>query len=96
MAECRRSFDEEYDALRSGRGFVELLGWSLLRIGGADCQTFLHNFCTNDVKRLRPSEACETFFTNVKGKIVGHGLLMNTQPDAYELIGPPGQSLPLI
>ncbi|MCI0492433.1 MAG: hypothetical protein L0Z07_05820, partial [Planctomycetes bacterium] len=66
---------EQYVALRSGRGLVELASWSSLRVTGADRQVFLHNFCTNDVKRLVPGTSCEAFFTNVKGKIVSHGLV---------------------
>lgn len=43
-----------------------------LRLSGSDAASFLHNFCTNDVKRLRPGEGCEAFLTNVKGRILGH------------------------
>ena len=61
--------------LRIGCGVVELADWSSITVTGADRQTFLNNFCTNDVKRLAPGDSCEAFFTNVKGKIVGHGLV---------------------
>ena len=69
------SFDREYQALKTGRAVVELAGWSSISVTGADRQAFLHNFCTNDVKRLVPGASCEAFFTNVKGKIVGHGVI---------------------
>jgi folate-binding protein YgfZ len=67
-------FSEQYAALRNGRGFVELAGWSSVTLAGSDRQAFLNNFCTNDVKRLAPGESCEAFITNVKGKVFGHGL----------------------
>ncbi len=87
--------DEQYAALRSGRAFAELLGWSSICVTGADRQTFLHNFCTNDIKRLAPGESCEAFFTNVKGKIVGHGLVCCKQTE-FVIIGVPGQAERLI
>ena len=63
------SVDREYLALKTGRAVVELTGWSSISVSGTDRQSFLHNFCTNDVKRLVPGASCEAFFTNVKGKI---------------------------
>src|SRR6185312_4462138 len=51
----------------------------------------LHNFCTNDVKRLVPGASCEAFFTNVKGKIVGHGVL-NCRETEVVFVGVPGQA----
>lgn len=43
-----------------------------LVLTGADRASFLHNFCTNDIKRLQPGEGCEAFVTNVKGRILDH------------------------
>jgi folate-binding protein YgfZ len=89
------SFGREYQALRMGRAVVDLGGWSSISITGADRQSFLHNFCTNDVKRLVPGESCEAFFTNVKGKIVGHGLLHCRETEVV-FVGAPGQALRLV
>ena len=52
-----------------------------IEVTGADCATFLHNFCTNDVNRLSPGEGCEAFMTNVKGRILGH-LFLFAEADA--------------
>jgi folate-binding protein YgfZ len=89
------AFDREYEALKAGRAVVEMAGWSSISVTGADRQAFLHNFCTNDVKRLVPGTSCETFFTNVKGKIVGHGVL-NCRDDEVVFVGAPGQGLRLV
>ena len=43
-----------------------------IEIAGRDRQTFLHNFCSNDIKKLQPDQGCEAFVTNIKGKVVGH------------------------
>jgi len=69
------TFDREYEALREGRTIIHLDGWSSISITGTDRQAFLNNFCTNDVKRLSLGESCEAFFTNVKGKTIGHGVI---------------------
>src|SRR3954463_2768472 len=89
------SFNEEYQALRSGRGFYELAGWSSISVTGADRHTFLHSFCTNDVKRLVPGASCEAFFTNVKGKIVGHGVI-GCRSEEVIIFGPPGQAARIV
>lgn len=82
---------EQYQALRSGRSVAELAGWSSIAVTGVDRHAFLHNFCTNDVKRLTPGDSCEAFFTNVKGKIVGHGLI-DCRDTELAIIGEPGQA----
>ena len=89
------SFEQQYQALRNGGAMVELTGWSSVTLTGADRQTFLHNFCTNDVKRLVPGTSCEAFITNVKGKIVGHGLI-TCRDDELVVIGAPNQGSELV
>src|SRR6187431_985614 len=84
-------FEVQYRALVSGNAIAELVGWSAVSVAGADRQKFLQNFCTNDVRRLAPGEACEAFFLNVKGKIIGHGLV-TCREDELVIVGPPGQS----
>jgi tRNA-modifying protein YgfZ len=88
-------FDVQYEALRGGRALVELAGWSSIRITGNDRQTFLHNFCSNDVKRLAPGDCCEAFVTNVKGKCVSHGLVM-CGGDELNFLGTPEQAVRLV
>ena len=87
--------ERQYHALRSGGGLVELTGWSRVTLTGSDRQSFLQNFCTNDVKRLAPGQSCEAFFTNVKGKIVGHGLV-SCREDEIIILGVPDQAPRLI
>jgi tRNA-modifying protein YgfZ len=88
-------FEREYEALRSGRACFELTDWLSISVTGKDRQSFLHNFCTNDVNGLAPGESCEAFFTNVKGKIVGHGLVTNREREVL-ILGPPGQAAKLV
>jgi folate-binding protein YgfZ len=85
---------DEYNALTDRCGVVQLAGWSSITLTGNDRQTFLHNFCTNDIKRLAPGTSCEAFFTNVKGKIIGHGLVTCRDAELV-IIGPPAHSATL-
>jgi folate-binding protein YgfZ len=65
----------EYVALAKSCGVVAMSGWSSITFTGADRQAFLHSFSTNDIRRLSPGEGCEAFITNVRGRIIGHGLV---------------------
>jgi folate-binding protein YgfZ len=84
------TYDEQYDVLRNRGGIVELMNWSRVTVAGADRVKFLNNFCTNDIRLLQPGDCCEAFFTNVKGKIVGHGLVV-CRTDELVILGVPGQ-----
>jgi folate-binding protein YgfZ len=86
---------EQYSALRDGRSFVELANWSSVTLTGADRQKFLNSFCTNDVAKLTPGNSCEAFITNVKGRIVGHGLI-DCRNDELVFIGTPDQAPKLV
>jgi folate-binding protein YgfZ len=95
MNEWLTTLQREYAVLRDGGGIVQLRDWSSVTVTGADRQSFLHNFCTNDIKRLATGDCCEAFFTNVKGKIVGHGLVTCCEGELV-VVGPPRQAARLI
>jgi tRNA-modifying protein YgfZ len=89
------SVNREYRVLKTSRAIIELGNWSSISVAGADRQSFLHNFSTNDVKRLVPGTSCEAFFTNVKGKIVGHGLI-DCRENELVIVGVPAQAEALV
>ena len=63
---------KEYQALTDESGFVILENRTTVELKGDDRNAFLHNFCTNDIKKLEPGNACEAFVLNGKGKILGY------------------------
>jgi folate-binding protein YgfZ len=68
-------FGSPRDEYSVALGKAALFDWTdhaLIEFTGADRMSFLHNFCTNDVKRLQPGQGCEAMITNVKGRILGH------------------------
>ncbi len=62
-----------------------------IELRGNDCQSFLHNFCTNDIKKLSPGEGCEAFLTNIKGRILGH-IIASATDESLWLDSEPGTS----
>ncbi len=66
-----------------------------IRVGGADRAAFLHNFCTNDVTGLAAGAWCEAFFTNVKARIVAHGLIL-ADDEHHEIWMLPGNEQQLL
>ncbi len=54
-----------------------------IELRGKDRQSFLHNFCTNDIKKLSPGLGCEAFLTNIKGRILGHIIVSATDESLW-------------
>lgn len=95
MTSAPPSWQRDYEALRDGAGFVELPGWTSVTFAGKDRQTFLNNFCTNEVKKLTAGQSCEAFITNVKGRTIGYGLV-DCRADEVAFITVPGQAAALL
>lgn len=81
----------EYLAVRSTWASLDLGQRTQLELRGADRQAFLHNLCTNHIKRLAPGEGCEAFVTNVQGKVLGH-ILVFSGNDSLIVDTVPGQA----
>ncbi len=62
----------EEEALEGGVGIVPVFERTQLALRGEDRASFLHNLCTNDIRRLKPGEGCEAFLLNAQGKTLGH------------------------
>jgi folate-binding protein YgfZ len=56
----------------SAAALFDWIDHAKIELAGADRVAFLHNFCTNDVRRLIAGQGCEALVTNVKGRILGH------------------------
>ena len=64
---------------------------SVVEISGPDATTIVHNLTTQAVRELAHGESTETFVTDVKGKMLGHSIVLKDQ-DSLWLMGPHGQS----
>lgn len=85
----------EYRALTQQWGWVDVSDRTQVEVAGADRSQFLNGFCTNDLLRLSPGTGCETFFTSVKGKTIGHAFVFCALKSLL-LDTSPGQSAALI
>lgn len=61
-----------------------------IELTGRDRASFLHNFCTNDIKTLAAGAGCEAFLTNIKGRILEH-LFIFAGESALWISGTPGR-----
>ncbi len=62
----------QYRAATHAVAVFDLPDLALFEVRGDDRLSFLHNFCTNDIKRLQPGTGCEAFLTSIKGRVLGH------------------------
>jgi folate-binding protein YgfZ len=58
---------------------------------GPDTPAVLHNLTTNEVKDLQVGCGCETFITDVRGRMLAHVQVFRT-PNGYRMIGAGGQA----
>jgi len=67
-----RPWLSQYDALVNRVALVAFDERTQIEVGGADRATFLHNLCTNEVRKMPLGAGCEAFLTNVQGKPLAH------------------------
>jgi folate-binding protein YgfZ len=83
-----------YRALVEATGIVDLSGRTQLEVTGDDRATFLHNFCTNNVRNLAAGSGAEAFILDAKGHVLGHVFLF-VAPHSLVIDTVPGQGAKL-
>jgi len=76
--------------LVSGAGLVDLER-TQIELLGPDRASFLHNLCTNEIRKLPLGKGCEAFLTTVQGKTLAHALIF-AGPESLVIDTVPGQS----
>ncbi|MBX7168400.1 MAG: hypothetical protein K1X74_18840 [Pirellulales bacterium] len=79
----------EAEALSDGLAIANLSSRTRVALRGNDRATFLHNLCTNEIRRRAAGEGCEAFLTDAHGRVLGHvfvyvgeeAILLDTVPD---------------
>ena len=89
------TFADQYAALKSTAGLVDVSNRTQLEFTGADRAKFLHNLCTNAVQNLPVGAGCESFILNVKGHTVGHVSIF-VGPKSLIIETVPGQAKKLL
>jgi folate-binding protein YgfZ len=62
----------EYAALTSSAGLVDMSERTRIELTGADRASFLHNLCTNEIKKRPAGAGCEAFLLDARGHVVAH------------------------
>lgn len=89
--ESSRRLYEARQAATTTAAFFDVSDRTQFEITGADRAQFLHSFTSNDIKGLKAGQGCETFITNLKGKVVAH-VYAFSGPESIWLDGTPGQA----
>lgn len=66
-----------------------------IEITGRDRLKFLHNFCTNEIKKLAVGHGCEAFVTSIQGKAFGH-IFVFAESESLWVESVAGSAQPLI
>lgn len=61
---------QEYQAVRTKAGLIDLSFRAQVRVTGEDRVTFLHGMLSNDIKGLRAGEGCAATFLTEQGRLV--------------------------
>ncbi|OGQ83631.1 MAG: hypothetical protein A3F90_16300 [Deltaproteobacteria bacterium RIFCSPLOWO2_12_FULL_60_19] len=76
---------DEYRAVRSGVGILDLCDYTVLRLTGPDRVSFLQGMVTNDVKKLAPGSGMSAAILDVSGKILADLRVLSTE-DSFLLL----------
>lgn len=66
-----------------------------IELTGRDRLKFLHNFCTNEIKKVQVGQGCEAFVTSIQGKAIGH-IFVFAEAESLWIESVAGSALPLI
>jgi folate-binding protein YgfZ len=73
----------EYRAARARAALFDCSDSGKIEVAGRDSAAFLHNLCTNDVKRLDVGRGCEAFLTTSQGKTMALACIFRMEPDRF-------------
>lgn len=60
--------DKALEAMHYGVALIDRSHWGRISVAGPDCMNFMHNQTTNDFKRLKPGQGCDTVFVTATAR----------------------------
>ena len=78
----------EYLAATTGAAVFDVSDRRQIELTGKDGRSFLHSFCTNDIKRLKSGRGCEALVTSVKGRILAYAFVFAADTTMWIEAGP--------
>ncbi|HVW37272.1 MAG TPA: glycine cleavage T C-terminal barrel domain-containing protein [Pirellulales bacterium] len=85
----------EYEALTTAAGLVDLSERTRIELTGEDRAKFLHNLCTNEVRKLPPGAGCEAFLCDARGHVLFHVFII-CRPESLIVETMPGEGTRLL
>ena len=71
----------DYEAIRNGCALLDRSTRGKVEVTGTEAALFLHNICTNDIKKLPAHSGCEAFWCNITAKVIAHGFVWRKPDD---------------
>jgi tRNA-modifying protein YgfZ len=81
----------EYRMLVDATGVVDFSQRTQLELTGDDRASFLHNMCTNEIRKLAAGNGCEAFLLDAHGRVLAH-VLVFCRADSLVLEAVPRQA----
>ncbi|MGF1581762.1 MAG: aminomethyltransferase family protein [Gemmataceae bacterium] len=80
------STPEHNDQLLNGSVLFDLSLRTKIEVAGKEALMFLHNLCTNEIKKLPENAGCEAFFTTNKAKVIAYGYISHSVRDNNDVL----------
>ena len=80
----------EYEALATAVSLVDLSARTRIELTGEDRAKFLHNLCTNEVRKLSAGAGCEAFLCDARGHVLFHVFVI-CRPESLIIETMPGE-----
>ena len=71
----------DYEAIQNGVALLDRPARGEVEVAGTEAALFLHNVCTNEIKKLPALSGCEAFWCNITAKVVAHGFVWRRPDD---------------
>ena len=68
------AWSDDYSAMVDNAGFVEIAR-TQIELTGEDRAKFLHNLCTNEIKKLQPGQGVEAMLLDARGHVLFLGIV---------------------
>lgn len=90
------AFDDQIEALARGRGFLDLDGWTLTEVRGADAPRWLNDLVTASIGHLPDGQSVRSFLLSPTGRIRADlHVLRSPASEAFLLLQDPLQPDPI-
>ena len=86
--ECPEDSGDPQDEYRAAVERVALFDLSprgKVELRGPEAASFLHNLCSNDIKKMKDKDGCEAFLTTAKARVVAHFFVSHWLQDGQEV-----------